>query len=187
MSTAANDKPAAKASHAPHHTHSGARLDFLQTVRQSWRMTARDWRAGELTMLLLALVLAVAALSSVGFLADRMRQGLARDARQMIAADFVVRADHPVDPMFAQEARALGLETAGTTIFPSMVSSAGQTPLSRLAAIKGVTPGYPLRGALRIAPGPDAPDAPAQGIPAPGTVWVDPALLDALKTKSAAR
>ncbi|WP_244140223.1 FtsX-like permease family protein [Caballeronia sp. BCC1704] len=146
-------------------------------------MTARDWRAGELTMLLLALVLAVAALSSVGFLADRMRQGLARDARQMIAADFVVRADHPVDPMFAQEARALGLETAGTTIFPSMVSSAGQTPLSRLAAIKGVTPGYPLRGALRIAPGPDAPDSPAQGIPAPGTVWVDPALLDALKTK----
>ncbi|WP_250472828.1 FtsX-like permease family protein [Caballeronia sp. GAFFF1] len=146
-------------------------------------MTARDWRAGELTMLLLALVLAVAALSSVGFLADRMRQGLARDARQMIAADFVVRADHPVDPMFAQEARALGLETAGTTIFPSMVSSGGQTPLSRLAAIKGVTPGYPLRGALRIAPGPDAPDAPAQGIPAPGTVWVDPALLDALKTK----
>ncbi len=183
MSTAANDKPAAKASHAPHHTHPGARLDFMQTVRQSWRMTARDWRAGELTMLLLALVLAVAALSSVGFLADRMRQGLARDARQMIAADFVVRADHPVDPMFAQEARALGLETAGTTIFPSMVSSGGQTPLSRLAAIKGVTPGYPLRGALRIAPGPDAPDAPAQGIPAPGTVWVDPALLDALKTK----
>ncbi|WP_371747336.1 ABC transporter permease [Caballeronia sp. Sq4a] len=186
MSTAANDKPAAKASqgpHAAHHTHPGARLDFLQTVRQSWRMTARDWRAGELTMLLLALVLAVAALSSVGFLADRMRQGLARDARQMIAADFVVRADHPVDSMFAQEARALGLETAGTTIFPSMVSSAGQTPLSRLAAIKGVTPGYPLRGALRIASGPDAPDAPAQGIPAPGTVWVDPALLDALKTK----
>ncbi len=186
MSTAANDKPAAKASqgpHAPHHAHPSARLDFLQTVRQSWRMTARDWRAGELTMLLLALVLAVAALSSVGFLADRMRQGLARDGRQMIAADFVVRADHPVDPMFAQEARALGLETAGTTIFPSMVSSGGQTPLSRLAAIKGVTPGYPLRGALRIAPGPDAPDAPAQGIPAPGTVWVDPALLDALKTK----
>ncbi|MDR5854901.1 FtsX-like permease family protein [Caballeronia sp. LZ062] len=146
-------------------------------------MTARDWRAGELTMLLLALVLAVAALSSVGFLADRMRQGLARDARQMIAADFVVRADHPVDPMFAQEARALGLDTAGTTIFPSMVSSGGQTPLSRLAAIKGVTPGYPLRGALRIAPGADAADAPAQGIPAPGTVWVDPALLDALKTK----
>ncbi|WP_408144990.1 ABC transporter permease [Caballeronia glebae] len=146
-------------------------------------MTGRDWRAGELTMLLLALVLAVAALSSVGFLADRMRQGLARDGRQMIAADFVVRADHPVDPMFATEAKSLGLETAGTTIFPSMISSTSAEPLARLAAIKGVTQGYPLRGALRIAPATNAADAPAHGIPAPGTVWVDSALLDALKTK----
>nr|WP_245933109.1 FtsX-like permease family protein [Caballeronia novacaledonica] len=159
------------------------KLGFTQTVRQAWRMTARDWRAGELTMLLLALVLAVAALSSVGFLADRMRQGLARDGRQMIAADFVVRADHPVDPIFATEAKSLGLETAGTTIFPSMISSTSAEPLSRLAAIKGVTQGYPLRGALRIGPGTDAADAPAHGIPPPGAVWVDPALLDALKTR----
>lgn len=184
MSTAArNDKPAAKASPSLQETHPTAGLDFLQTMRQAWRMTARDWRAGELTMLLLALVLAVAALSSVGFLADRMRQGLARDGRQMIAADFVVRADHPVDAMFAAQARSLGLETAGTTIFPSMISGTSREPLSRLAAIKGVTAGYPLRGALRIAPAPNTPDAPAHGIPAPGTVWVDPALLDALKAK----
>jgi putative ABC transport system permease protein len=155
----------------------------MQLMRQAWRMTGRDWRAGELTMLLLALVLAVAALSSVGFLADRMRQGLARDGRQMIAADFVVRADHPVEPIFANEAKSLGLATAGTTIFASMISSTSAQPAARLAAIKGVTSGYPLRGALRIAPGVDAPDAPARGIPAPGTVWVDPALLDALKTK----
>jgi putative ABC transport system permease protein len=155
----------------------------MQTMRQAWRMTGRDWRAGELTMLLLALVLAVAALSSVGFLADRMNQGLARDGRQMIAADFVVRADHPVDTVFAAEAKSLGLNTAGTTIFPSMISSTAAQPTSRLAAVKGVTPGYPLRGALRIAQAPNGPDRAAQGIPAPGTVWVDPALLDALKTQ----
>ncbi|BAN23607.1 putative uncharacterized protein [Caballeronia insecticola] len=184
MSTAAKDDPSPRnATHKAGQTHRTVRLDFLQTARQAWRMTARDWRAGELTMLLLALVLAVAALSSVGFLADRMRQGLARDGRQMIAADFVVRADHPVDPMFASEAKSLGLQTAGTTIFPSMISSTSAQPLARLAAIKGVTPGYPLRGALRIAPGIDAADAPAHGIPAPGTVWVDAALLDALKTQ----
>ncbi|CDY79556.1 ABC transporter, permease protein, putative [Caballeronia glathei] len=150
-------------------------------------MTARDWRAGELTMLLLALVLAVAALASVGFLADRMRQGLERDARQMIAADFVVRADHPVDASFAAEAASLKLASATTTIFPSMITGSGAQPglqpPSRLAAIKGVSPGYPLRGAVRIAPAPGASDAPATAIPAPGTVWVDPALLDALKTQ----
>ncbi|WP_091998527.1 ABC transporter permease [Paraburkholderia lycopersici] len=157
-------------------------------------MTARDWRAGELTMLLLALVLAVAALASVGFLADRLQRGLERDARRMIAADFIVRADHPVDPMFAREAQSLALRTATTAIFPSMVSSgasrasaaakapeAADATSSRLAAIKAVSAGYPLRGALRIASAPGAPDYAAQGIPPPGAVWVDDELLDALK------
>ncbi|PLZ01164.1 ABC transporter permease [Burkholderia sp. WAC0059] len=148
-------------------------------------MTLRDWRAGELTMLLLALVLAVAALASVSFLADRLQRGLDRDSRQMIGADFIVRADHPVEAEFGDEARLLGLRTATTAIFPSMVGTAapGQAAqnVSRLAAIKAVSPGYPLRGALRIAPAPGAPDHAADGIPPSGTVWVDSQLLDALK------
>lgn len=126
-------------------------------------MTERDWRAGELTMLLLALVLAVAALSSVGFLADRLHLGLERDARRMIGADFIVRSDHPVDPQFSNEAKTLGLQMATTAIFPSMISSAGAQPVSRLAALKAVSQGYPLRGALRITRAPGQPDHPAQG------------------------
>jgi putative ABC transport system permease protein len=162
-----------------------ARTDWPHLVRLAARMTARDWRAGELTMLLLALVLAVAALASVGFLADRLQRGLERDARSMIGADFIVRADHPVGPLFAQKADSLGLRTATTAIFPSMVSTAaqpasGEAP-TRLAAIKAVSDGYPLRGQLRIAPAPGAPDHPAQGIPPAGTVWVDDELLGALK------
>lgn len=153
-------------------------------------MTARDWRSGELTMLVLALVLAVAALASVGFLADRLQQGLERDARRMIAADFIVRADHALDPVFSTEAGALGLRTATTTIFPSMVMRAGAgeaaqgaLPSARLAAVKAVSPTYPLRGALRIAAAPDAPDAPATGIPPRGTAWVDAELLGALHAR----
>ncbi|WP_083493875.1 ABC transporter permease [Burkholderia sp. lig30] len=153
-------------------------------------MTGRDWRAGELTLLVLALVLAVAALTSVGFLADRLRQGLERDARQMLGADFVVRADHPVDPSFVEKARALGLRTATTAIFPSMIGATaeaapggtppGGDPPSRLAAVKAVSPGYPLRGAVEIRPAPGGAVRKAAAAPAPGTVWADPALLDAL-------
>ncbi len=66
-----------------------------------------------------------------------------------------------------------------------MISSTGGAaaaqPASRLAALKAVSPGYPLRGALRIAPAPDAPDHPADSIPPKGVVWVDQALLDSLK------
>jgi putative ABC transport system permease protein len=147
-------------------------------------MTLRDWRAGELTMLLLALVLAVAALASVAFLADRMRLGLERDARQMIGADLVVRADHPVDPEFVAQARALDLSLADTAIFPSMASAGGKArPLTRLAALKAVSAGYPLRGVVRLAGAPGQPDRAANGIPAPGTVWVDPTLLESLKVR----
>nr|WP_175800055.1 FtsX-like permease family protein [Burkholderia anthina] len=152
-------------------------------------MTARDWRAGELTLLVLALVLAVAALTSVGFLADRLRQGLERDARQMLGADFVVRADHPVDPSFDREAHALGLRTATTAIFPSMIAAAAGGQASdaaptRLAAVKAVSSGYPLRGAVEIVPAGVAAAHKASAIPAPGTVWADPALLDALHLRA---
>lgn len=153
-------------------------------------MTARDWRAGELTMLVIALVLAVAALASVGFLASRLQQGLERDARRMIAADFIVRADHPIASPFFDEARSLGLRTATTAIFPSMVSRVTATDrgdpvlsTARLAAVKAVSSTYPLRGALRIAQAADAPDRRADGIPAKGTVWVDAQLLETLHAK----
>jgi putative ABC transport system permease protein len=159
------------------------RFSGIDLVRLAARMTLRDWRAGELTILLVALVLAVAALASVGFLADRLHQALERDARRMIGADFVVRADHPVDPQFLDEARQLRLRTAHTAIFPSMVSSTAAQPLTRLAALKAVSPGYPLRGALRIADAPGVPGHLARGIPAPGTVWVDATLLEALRLR----
>lgn len=171
----------------------GRRLAVADLVRQALRMTARDWRAGEISMLAIALVLAVAALSSVAFLADRLQQGLERDARRMIAADFVVRADHPVNRLFDDEARALGLKRATTVIFPSMVSlggaagagaaASGAAPNVRLAAVKAVSPGYPLRGALRTATGPDAPDHATNDIPVPGTVWVDAEMLGALHAR----
>ena len=133
-------------SQAPRAVLSSPPLGRRQLVAQAARMTMRDWRAGELTMLVIALVLAVAALASVGFLADRLQQGLERDARRMIAADFFVRSDHPVDPAFFDEARALGLNTATTAIFPSMVartsasSSGSDSALAnaRIAAVKAV-------------------------------------------------
>ncbi len=145
-------------------------------------MARRDWLAGELYLLLFALVLAVAALTSVGFMADRMRLGLERDARQMIASDVLLVADQPFDGAFAQRAQAAGLAVAQTVTFPSMATANGKAPAggdapSQLAALKAVTDGYPLRGKLRVASAAGAPDAPAEGIPAPGTIWVDEALL----------
>jgi putative ABC transport system permease protein len=155
---------------------------------QSLRMTARDWRAGELRFLLVALIVAVSALSSVGFFIDRMRAGLARDANQLLGADLLVNADNPILPAWRQEAQRRGLLLADTVTFPSMAQGGeGEASQAQLASIKAVSPGYPLRGVLRITTNPDEASAargvPARAIPAPGTVWVDANLLPALNVK----
>src|ERR1700712_247164 len=105
--------------------------------RLAWRQLARDFRAGELRLLVVAVMLAVAALSAVGFFADRIEGGLARDARQMLGGDAIVSSDQPPSADFAAKARALGLATATTAAFPSM----GRAPddkggASRLVTVK---------------------------------------------------
>lgn len=155
---------------------------------QAIRMTLRDWRAGQLRFLLVALVVAVAALSASGFFIDRLRAALDRDAHQLLGADMVVTADQPAPQAWRDEATRRGLQQAYTVVFPSMAQAGeGDASLSQLASIKAVTSGYPLRGRVRVAATPDqANDGlgdPAADIPEPGTVWADAGLLPALDTK----
>ena len=58
-------------------------------------MLRRDARAGELHLLVAALVVAVAALSAVGFFTDRVRQALELEASQLLGADMLLVADRP--------------------------------------------------------------------------------------------
>jgi len=146
-----------------------------------WRTLWRDVRSGELRLLVVAVTLAVAALTAVGFFADRLQAGLQRDARQLLGGDAVIASDRPAPVFFADQARSLGLEMVRTQSFPTMArTTQTQGGNSKLVALKSVEPGYPLRGTLRIADRPGALDRPARGIPAPGSVWVDAQLLDAL-------
>src|SRR3954469_14956216 len=85
-----------------------------------WRTLRRDLRAGELRLLLVAVTLAVAALSAVGFFADRLKGGLARDARQLIGGDAVVVSDSPTPKAFRERAAQLGLQGVTSTVFPTM-------------------------------------------------------------------
>ena len=128
-----------------------------------------------------AILLAVAALTAVGFFADRLQAGLARDARQLLGGDVVVVSDNPTPPQFAQQARAFGLKAAATVSFPTMARAEdAQGGTTRLVALKAVTPGYPLRGRLQVASAVGEPGSATDTIPARGEAWVDAPLLDAL-------
>jgi putative ABC transport system permease protein len=144
---------------------------------QGTRMLARDWRAGELRVLAMALVVAVASITSVAFFADRVGRALVRDAHQLLGADLVLVSDHRWQPGVAEEIARRGLQSARATTFISM-AAAGEH--SVLAGVKAVSDNYPLRGRLRIAPAVNAADAPAQAGPRPGTVWVEERLVTAL-------
>ncbi|MEI7445201.1 MAG: FtsX-like permease family protein, partial [Burkholderiales bacterium] len=156
----------------------------MDPIRLSWLLARRDWRAGELRLLAAALVVAVAAIASVGFFVDRMKGALGQQARQLLSADLVVASDGPLDPAIAAQAERLGLTLARTVSFPSMAiagsSSKGGEPPALLASVKAVSDRYPLRGTVRVARAPDGPDESASGGPARATAWVDPALLAGL-------
>ena len=152
--------------------------------RLGWRTLWRDLRAGELRLLMVAVTLAVAALTAVGFFADRLNGGLARDARQLLGGDAVVSSDNPTPAEFIDKARALGLQSVTTIGFPTMGrASEAQGGASRLVALKVVGPGYPLRGTLKVATQPEAAGADTRDIPAPGEAWVDAPLLETLGLK----
>lgn len=144
------------------------------------RQLRSAWRAGEIRVLLFALVLAVAAMTAVGFFADRIEAALGRQGGMLLGGDLVVVSDHPVPPSFAEQANKSGLRTAQTMEFPSMVM---RGEIGRLSEIKAVSAGYPLRGKLAIADEPFAPVRNPEGVPAPGEVWIEPRLASLLEVR----
>lgn len=149
-----------------------------QHLKLALRLLRREWASGEIRLLALGLILAVACVTSVGFLADRVDRGLARESRQLLGADLLLVADHAWSPDVFRELRQRALTVAETRTFPSMVA-AGEA--LQLADVKAVSAGYPLRGRLRTAPALNAPDAETTGVPAPGSVWIDERLATALE------
>lgn len=160
-------------------------------------MLVRDARAGELHLLALALVIAVASVTTVGFFADRVERALSRQANQMLGGDLLLVADRYWPEEYEARARDAGLSVARTARFPSMVTrvdgvdskraalpapdGGAQSEDALLSQIRAVTPGYPLRGQLKIAVTPFAEGRNAEAIPAPGTVWVDDKLYNRLQ------
>lgn len=156
-------------------------MTLAQLLRQAARMAQRDWRAGELRLLAAALVIATAAVTSVGFFVDRIRLGLERDATQLLGADLVVSSDKPIGAALRERATRDGLSLAETVTFPSMAVSASDPDVNALAAVKAVSNGYPLRGTMRVQASVSEPDGPTRAVPDPGTVWVDSQAANALR------
>ena len=130
---------------------------------------------------MVAVTLAVASLTAVGFFADRLKGGLQRDARALLGGDAVVASDNPTPEAFTARARELGLQVSHTLGFPTMARATDERGgATKLVALKAVELGYPLRGSLTVSTDAGLPGMPTGDVPTAGEAWVEGPLLDAL-------
>ncbi|WP_410499163.1 ABC transporter permease [Chitinibacter sp. S2-10] len=160
---------------------------WILLCQLSLRLFRSSMIAGEYKTLLLALVIAIASLSAVGSLTERVQLLLLGQTNQLQAADLVLIADHEIEPRWQQLAQQTGLQVASSATFPSMVSFGEQTTL---ASVKAVSAAYPLRGKLlllnpvTLKPEVAQPQTSNIALPLkPGEVLIDPRLQALLKVK----
>jgi putative ABC transport system permease protein len=146
----------------------------MLALRFALRNLRRDLKSGELAVLLLALLVAVASLTAVGFFTDRIGRAVNQQAGEVLAADLRLESARPIREEYDAEARRLGLRVARILSMPSVVFH-GEA--SSLVALRAVGEGYPLRGRLKIADEPFGPARATDGIPGPGEAWADSRLL----------
>ncbi|HVF63843.1 MAG TPA: FtsX-like permease family protein [Casimicrobiaceae bacterium] len=153
----------------------------MNTLRLALRMLRRDWRAGELRVLIAALVLAVASVGTVGFFADRVKSALTRQANLLLGGDLMISGDRPLPSTFADRARIENLSSTPVVRFNSMVQTAGtDNSAAILTDVKAVGLAYPLRGAVTLADATDKSGRTATGPPGRGEIWIDRRLAQRL-------
>jgi len=156
----------------------------LHHFRLALRLLARDWRAGELRILAAAVVIAVGAVTAIGFFNDRLNRAMTYQSADLLGADLQLRGSQPVPAEWRQAATERNLRQTTTLEFTSVVVRGDKL---QLASVMAAGPGFPLRGALRTAPALYAPDEKISQPPAPGTVWAEPRVLQALGLEIGAR
>jgi len=141
------------------------------------RTLGREWRSGDLAVLFLALFVAVAALTGVGFLVERIDRAMRLQASEVLAADIRLQSPDDIGTRYEDESVRQGLASARVT---STLSVVLKGDLTQLANVHAVSEGYPLRGRVRVSLQAFGESQPATGIPGPGEIWPDSRLLAAL-------
>lgn len=146
----------------------------------AWTQTLSLWRAGALRVLVFALVLAVAAITAVGFFTQRVETALNQQGSLLLGGDIAISSDHPIADTFEKSAISQGIRTVKTYEFASMVVFGAA---NQLAEIKVVGPGFPLRGDLTVGQKVDETGKVVKSMPNIGEVWLEPRLINLLNVK----
>jgi putative ABC transport system permease protein len=149
----------------------------MRAVTLALRTLLREWKSGELGVLVLAITVAVAALTGVGFLVNRIGIAVDNQAGEVLAADLRLESGQPMDDKAIVEAQRRGLDIARSTGLFSVVFNGD---INQLTSLRAVSEKYPLRGRVMLSDEPFGEPQVARGNPARGEVWPDSRLAAAL-------
>jgi putative ABC transport system permease protein len=148
-----------------------------QVLSLAWRLFRHETKRGELTIILMAIVLSVASVLSLSLFSERLQSALTSKTAEFIAADRVLDSRKPIDESWIAEAQKMGLQTAHQAYTRSMVFANEQMTLVDLRA---ATSGYPLKGVLKISDEPFGQSKATQDLPEKGQAWVESRLFQTL-------
>jgi len=144
------------------------------------RLLWRDSRSGELTILILALIIAVTSSTAIALFSDRLQSTMTNQTAEFLAADLVIASPDPVPAEWLTKAMQLNLTQARTAEFSSVLIEHDEL---LLAGIKAVSAAYPLRGFLKTTTTDYSTETISHNGPEKGTAWLEKRILPALKLK----
>ena len=148
-------------------------MNFID-VKLLWR----DWKGGQLNLVVSALILAVMVVTAVSLFADRVERGLNQQITSFLASDLTVRGGIEITQDFRDKADELDLQTADLALFRSMVFAGDN---NHLASVKAVANAYPLRGEIELSDDLDIGNLSKRSSgPSQGEAWVEARLFNLL-------
>ncbi len=151
-------------------------MPATRLVALALRQLLRDARAGELHVLFFALLIAVAASTSIGYFGARLNDAMLLRATEFLGADLVLNGSEPATPAQIEAGKHLQLGHAQVVEFSSVIATDDDLQLS---SVKAASDSYPLRGQLRSAAAPYQAEEPGPG-PQPGEAWAEARLFASL-------
>ncbi|MGO4894514.1 ABC transporter permease [Flavobacterium sp. W21_SRS_FM6] len=146
----------------------------------AWRLFKHETKRGELTIILLAIILAVGSVLSLSLFSERLQSALTAKSAEFIAADRVLDSRNPMNEQWLAKANEFGLQTAQQVYTRSMVFANDKLQLSELRAASST---YPLKGKIKVSDVAFAQGAFTEALPQEGEAWIESRLLQSLDVK----
>ncbi len=151
---------------------------LLLLFKIALRIFKRDWRRGDLLVLLFAMTVAMASISVIYLIIDRIESATNQEVADVLGADLVISSPEKIPQEWLLKAQQQNLNQATSVEFSSVLFANEKLQLS---SIKAVSKTYPLKGRVETADTPYAKNQIQTSNPPRGKIWVEPRIFNVLQ------